>query len=602
MLKAIRKFIRLFSRRERRNFYFLVFGMIIMGLTEIAGIGAIAPFLSVISDPSIIQENDILKMVYDTFGFDTDKAFIITLGLAVLVLVLIRNITATIVRFIEIRYAEMRGYRLSTRLMSKYLRQPYSFFLNKNSAELSRNVLAEAKTATNGFLIPLLELMTKLVTVIAIIVFLVLMDPQVALIVALLLGVLYGGIYMTVKKVLYTMGQKRLKANRKRFKLANEAFGSIKDVKLLNKENLFIDLFARATKKIARYESNKRILGAFPKYTLDSIVFGALILVILYLFISRESSFADSIAIISLYALAAYRLMPALDGVFKNMAKIRGNQAVVEVLHNELEGSDPDEEEFRPVQEIHEKLPFKREIRVEDLVFTYPGAEEEVIRNQSLVIPKNATVGFAGSTGCGKTTFVDMILGLLTPSFGMLSVDGCEINDVNLKQWQANLGYVPQTIFLTDDTIANNIAFGVPKKLIDQEKVERAARIANLHEFIEAELPNGYETTVGEQGIRLSGGQRQRIGIARALYNDPEVLVLDEATSALDGITESGVMEAINSLAGKKTIILIAHRLSTLRNADSIFLMERGRILSRGTYQQLMDENSGFKKMAGEDT
>jgi ATP-binding cassette, subfamily B, bacterial PglK len=600
MLGAIRKLLQMFSRRERRNFYLLLIGMIAMGLTEIAGIGAIAPFLSVISDPSIIQDNEILKLLYDRIGFDTDRSFIIALGIAVIVLLLVRNITALIVRFTEIRYAEMRGYRLSSRLMTVYLRQPYSFFLNKNSSELSRNVLSEAKTATDGFLIPLLELMTKAVTVLAIIVFLIVMDPQIALIVAMVLGILYGGIYLTVKRVLYNMGRKRLKANEKRFKLAKEAFGSIKDVKLLNKENIFLSLFSRATKKIARYQSNIRILGAFPKYALDSIVFGALIAVILYLFISRESSFTDSIAVISLYVLAAYRLVPALHGVFKNVAKIRGNQAVVEVIHKELKGTDPEEYGYSRAAEAPEKLSFENEIRIENLVFTYPGAEEEVIRNQSLVIPKNATVGFAGPTGCGKTTIVDMILGLLSPTSGRIIVDGLEVGAANMKYWQANLGYVPQAIFLSDDSIAQNIAFGVPKKEIDMEKVEHAARIAHLHEFVESELPHGYETTVGEQGIRLSGGQRQRIGIARALYNDPAVLVLDEATSALDGITETGVMEAINGLAGKKTIILIAHRLTTFRNADTIYILEKGRIVSHGTYGELMEEDSGFKKMAGE--
>ena len=586
------------TKSEHRKFYLLVFAMIFMGFTEIAGIGSIAPFLTVVTKPSVVQDNEILKFVYDTLGFEHYNSFVITLGFAVLGFVVLRNVTAAIVKFSEIRFAENRGFRLSRRLMAKYLGQPYIFFLNRNSSELSRNILSEAGIVIRSFLIPLLELMTRLVTVIAVVTFLVIMDPLVAMVVSFSLIILYGSIYMMVKKVLFKIGRKRLKANRNVFQLVHEVFGGIKDVKLLGKEGVFIDSYTIFAQKKARLQSNRKIIGSFPKFALDTIVFGAMIGMVLYLLLTRDGDFSESIALLGIYAIAAFRLMPAMDGIFKQIASLRGTQAVVDVLFTDLGIVSEEEESVDNIKSFMERLPFGNEISLDNILFSYPGSEEPVIRNQSFVIPKNSTIGFAGPTGCGKTTLVDIILGLLRPNSGTLFIDGTPIDEENLALWQANLGYVPQTIYLSDDTVARNIAFGVPSNMIDLEKVKHAARIAHLADFIETEMPKGYQTFVGEQGIRLSGGQRQRIGIARALYHDPEVLVLDEATSALDGITEAVVMEAIEELAGKKTIILIAHRLTTLKEADTIFILDKGEIVERGTYNELLEDSARFRKMA----
>jgi ABC-type multidrug transport system fused ATPase/permease subunit len=599
VIKSIIKFFSLLTKNERKKFNILILAMIFMGFTEIAGIGSIAPFLTVVTNPEIVQKNELLKIVYDRFGFSDFNSFVLSLGLVVLFFVLLRNATAATVKYAEIRFAEMRGFRLSRRLMAKYLGQPYIFFLNRNTSELSRNILSEASTVITTFLIPLLELMTRLVTVIAVLAYLIWVDPLVALGVSLSLGLLYGFIYLTVKRTLYNIGRKRLKANRKLFQLVREAFGGIKDVKLLGKEHVFLTAYSDIAKKTARYQSNRKIIGAFPKYALDSIVFGAMIAMVLYLLVSREGDFSDSIALLGVYAMAAFRLMPALDGIFKEVANLRGTQAVVDALYVDLGTVSPEEEQYENIEPVaREKQPFKREIALRNIEFYYPGTEFAVINKQTLTISKNSTIGFAGSTGCGKTTLVDIILGLLRPSSGTITVDGITITEENLPAWQANLGYVPQNIYLSDDTVARNIAFGVPVNLIDMEKVKNAARIAHLDGFIVSELPKGYDTFVGEQGIRLSGGQRQRIGIARALYHEPEVLVLDEATSALDGQTEAAVMEALNELAGKKTILLIAHRLTTLKKADRIYLMEKGEIMDNGTYEELRNRSEQFRNMA----
>jgi ABC-type multidrug transport system fused ATPase/permease subunit len=598
MIKSILKFFSLLTKEERNKFYWLVVAMIFMGFTEIAGISTLAPFLSVVTNPGVVQEDILLNTIYTTLGFESHRSFVISLGFVVLAFVLLRNATAALVKFAEIRFAEMRGFRLSRRLMAKYLGQPYVFYLNRNSAELSRNILSEASTVINTFLIPLLELMTKFVTVIAVIIFLIMVDPVVAMMVSLFLGLLYGIIYLSIKKVLFSIGRKRLRANQKLFQLVREVFGGIKDVKLLGKEHVFLETYSRLAQKTARYQSNRKIIGSFPKYALDSIVFGAMIAMVLYLMISRDGDFSDSIGILGIYAMAGFRLLPALDGIFKEVANLRGTQAVVEALYNDL-GTARDEEEYTDLDRQNRvRLSFDSRITVENVSYSYPGSTVSVIKEQSLEIKKNSTIGFAGPTGCGKTTLVDIILGLLRPTAGSIKVDGVTITDENLASWQADLGYVPQSIYLSDDTVARNIAFGIPPDKIDMEKVRKAAAVAHLDGFIESELPQGYETFVGEQGIRLSGGQRQRIGIARALYHEPEVLVLDEATSALDGMTEAVVMEAIEELAGKKTIILIAHRLSTLKDADTIYILEKGSIVEKGSYEKLIKVSNRFQEMA----
>ena len=594
MIKTFRKLLSILTPKERRKFLILSAAIIVMALTEVAGIGSISPFLAVASNPGAIIEQPLLARIYHGLGFTEPNAFIAFLGLVVIALIILRNAVTAAVKYIEVRFGQMRNHSLSTRLLAKYLGKPYIFFLNQNSAELSRNVLAEVNQVVTGFLIPGIELMAKVVVALAIITFLVVLNPLVALITALVLGSLYGAVYFAVRGPLMRIGRRRMDANRDRYKLAQEAFGGIKDVKLMGKEGVFLNEYKIPSRAVAEALATKTIIGAMPRYVLETITFSAVMLLIAVLALRGE--FQDAIPLVGVYGLAAYRLMPTLEQIFKHAATLRGNQVVVDLVHDHLRDVPGDTPRL-PVERAA-PLPFVRAIELHDVVFRYPNAEEDVIHSQHLTIAANTTVGFVGPTGCGKTTTVDIILGLLTPTAGSLTVDGVSITSGNLRNWQANLGYVPQHIFLSDDTIARNIAFGVPPADISMEQVRAAARTANLADFIEAELPAGYQTIVGERGVRLSGGQRQRIGIARALYTNPSVVVMDEATSALDGITEQAIMEAIDALAGHKTIIIIAHRLTTLKDADAIYLMDKGRIIASGRYADLMASNERFQRMA----
>jgi ABC-type bacteriocin/lantibiotic exporter with double-glycine peptidase domain len=402
--------------------------------------------------------------------------------------------------------------------------------------------------------------------------------------------------FLVVKRTLIKLGHKRIEANKERYKAAMESLAGIKDVKLLGKEAYFLEQFVKPSRKMIKATIRIEVIGKIPNYVLNAMITGGGVLIVTGLLVFT-SDFGKYIPLIGVYAMAGTRLLPRFKELFAHISKMRAFQAVVELLLEQLK--DDTGLPLVPTSGNEAKpLRFKKTLELKEISFTYPLADDLVIDDQTLVIEHNTTVGLVGATGCGKTTLVDILLGLLRPQQGEIVVDGMPVTEDNLRAWQANLGYVPQNIYLSDDSVEANIAFGVPKELIDQAAVRKAAEVANLANFIETELPNGYDTSAGERGIRLSGGQKQRLGIARALYNDPSVLVLDEATSALDGITESVIMEAIEKLGGKKTIVIIAHRLTTLMKADVIYVMDKGRIVDSGTYNDLLERNGHFKQMS----
>jgi ABC-type multidrug transport system fused ATPase/permease subunit len=336
------------------------------------------------------------------------------------------------------------------------------------------------------------------------------------------------------------------------------------------------------------------IISEIPKYIMETIAIGGILCVIIVM-VHGGSEMEEYLPVLTIYAFGAYRLLPSLQKIFRAVSNIKYHFKILDNLnkdYNLLPKGSPLESDDAP------RMQFEREIKLENIVFAYPNSNKDIIKNQNLVIKNNTSVALVGSTGCGKTTFIDIILGLLEAQSGTICVDGVKIDDANRKKWQKNLGYVPQSIYLTDDTIRNNIAFGIDPKKIDDRAVIQAAKIANIHDFVADELSEGYNTIIGERGIRLSGGQRQRIGIARAVYHDPSVLILDEATSALDSLTETAIMDAIKNLSHKKTIIMIAHRITTVKGCDVIYLMDKGIIVDYGHYNDLYQRNDSFRKMA----
>ena len=574
MLRTVGKILALLTRQEQRQLVWLLLAMVVSALIEVAGIASIMPFMAVVGNPEVVEHNRYFRLVYHALEFTSIEGFLIFLGAVVLAVIVLSNLIKALTTWFELRFINFRTASLSQRLFLSYLSRPYEYFLNQNTSLLGKNILQEVFQFILNVLKPATEIFSKLVVTAFICGLLVLVDPVLAMIIVLLLGGAYTLLYLFVQKILGRLGKDRFEANAQRFKTASEALGGIKELKLLGRERKFFERFSHYAQAMAGNIVTHQVISQLPRFIMEVLSFGGILIIVLY-YLTREAGVGNVLPILALYAFAGYRLMPALQGIFSSLTTVRFNIAALDALHQDFTELVPGTPAALADYGMAEPLPIHQRIDLAGISFTYPGAREPVLRSLNLQIPKNSSIGLVGATGAGKTTIVDILLGLLLPQEGELLVDGQPVKGADLVRWQRNLGYVPQAIFLADDTMAANIAFGRPPEEIDMAAVVQAAKTANLHQFVMEELPDGYATVIGERGVRLSGGQRQRIGIARALYDDPEILLMDEATSSLDGITESAVMQAIRHLAGKKTTITVAHRLSTLKDCDVIYVMEK---------------------------
>lgn len=566
-------------------------------LVEVVGVTSILPFMALAAQPSVIQTQAELRWVYDSLGFSDAKAFVTAAGLVVLAALTLSNAVTATTTWASLRYFAWLNTELSGKLLTRYLSRSYQWFLGQNVAMLSQTLLNETAALIYGVLLTSLRLISRAVAIVLITLILFWADPIVASGSAVTLGLIYAVIFSTVKKRLILLSADRVQADAHRFKATREALEGIKATIVQGRKSYFLRQFTHNTSVSAEINARLAFLSEAPRYLLELLAFGSVILIIIFLF-QQKGDIRAALPILSLYTFAAYRLLPAMQQSFGYIASIRMHLILIPAVHKHFFGR-PDEfvEMGGELREGQEPLPLDERLSIQNVFYRYPKTDQFVLNGVSLDIQKNTTVAFVGSTGAGKTTLVDLILGLLEPSDGQLLVDGSPLNRDNIRNWQRNIGYVPQDIYLTDDTVRANIAFGLSEENIDDARVEQAARLANLHSFIEG-LPAGYQTLVGDRGVRLSGGQRQRIGIARALYSDPSLLILDEATSSLDGITESAVMDAVHGLANKKTILMIAHRLTTVRNCDCIYLLEAGKVAAQGTYDELITSNQTFQRLA----
>ena len=594
MIKTYRKLFALLDDQERRNFWWLAVVMLLVAAAEIAGFSAVLMLLNVISAPEKIQTNSTLSFVYTRLGFTSDFQFQVVLALSVLGVVACGLAIKAVGTNAMTRYSTMRGYTISSRLLSAYLRHPYPWFLQHNSAELEKNVLNEVDGLVARVITPSLRLVANSILAISILSFLMLVDPLVTVFCGGVLGLVYALIYLRVRGQMVRVGNDMKEALEARYLVAKEATGGIKDVKVMGLEDVYVQSYAAEAFRSAKAMTRMGLVAELPRFVLEAITFGTLVSLILLLLFRNNGNMTQIVPTLGVIAMATMRLLPSLQQIYFGMVTIRSAGPVLDAIVADFASSPPplpDPEPDAPPMKL------ERELALDGVSFAYDSTDRPTLQGVDLTIPARATVGIVGGTGAGKTTLVDLVLGLLSPASGAIRVDGTTLTPDNLRSWRGSIAYVPQTIFLTDDTIAANIAFGVPKAEIDMAAVEHAAQVAALHDFILSDLPAGYETRVGERGVRLSGGQRQRIGIARAMYRDPTLLIMDEATSALDNVTEREVMEAVQRIRGDKTIILIAHRLSTVRSCDTIFLMERGRLLAQGSYDTLLATSAVFRRM-----
>ncbi len=584
-MQTFKKLLFFLTIRERKRAGLLLIMILIMALLDMIGVASILPFIAVLTNPGLIETNSFLNNMFkflNEFGIENNDQFLFILGIIVFVLLILSLTFKAITTYFQTRFVQMREYTISKSLVEGYLRQPYSWFLDHHSAELGTNILSEVGRIISGGMRPLMEIISRSVVSVALIVLLIIADPKLALLTSLFLGLFYGIIFFSIRTYLNRIGKKRLKSNEIRFLSISEAFGAVKEVKVSGLEQIYLKHFSNSAEIFARTQVSSSILSQLPRFFLEAIAFGGIMLIILYK-MTQTGSFNDALPIISLYVFAGYRLMPSLQQIYRSLTLLTFAGPVIDKLYN-------DKKNLKNVliNKDEEILGFNKSIKLNNLYYNYPNASRTALKDINLNIPAKTTVGLIGPTGSGKTTMVDIILGLLEAQKGTLEVDGKIITNQNSRSWQQSIGYVPQHIYLSDDTVADNIAFGVDHKDINQIKIEKVSKIANLHQFVMDELPQKYLTTIGERGIRLSGGQRQRIGIARALYHNPKLLILDEATSALDNETEKSVMNSINNLSNNITIIIIAHRLNTVKNCDIIFKLENGRLVKQGKFEEIV--------------
>lgn len=564
MLADLTKIWSMFTPTEKRKAAWMLGLAVLMAAAETVGVLSVMPFLSVLGRPAVIEENDVLRYAYFRLGFQTNRDFLIALGLASIATVVGAATFKTVTLHAINRFIHFLRHSISSKLLNRYLHQPYEFFLTHNTSQLGRNVLSEVDQLLFNLIQPVSQLIAQGTVVIAMVVLVFWYNPLIAVIIVSAVAALYAAIFNFAKKKLVRIGNERQIANGVRFQSCSEALDGIKDVKITASATSYQGRFDSASRSLSRHMAAGETIAQAPLFLAEAVGYTGLILIALFLMLKRND-IAHVLPAMGLYGFAAFRMLPAMQIMYRGMAKLKFSSSALETIYRDL--SLPEE----PQSTNAEMLRPLSEIRLDAVSFAYPSAPAApILDNFDLRIAAGSSIAIVGRTGAGKSTLMDILLGLLIPQAGTLRIDGVPVNSSNVSAWHRAIGYVPQHIYLADASVAENIAFGVPRASIDVKAVERAARAAQIHDFVVSRLEQGYETPIGDRGIRLSGGQRQRIGIARALYRDPPVLFLDEATSALDAETELAVTDAIQKLSGTKTIVVISHKASSIEGCDAL--------------------------------
>jgi ABC-type multidrug transport system fused ATPase/permease subunit len=549
----------------RKKPLLVVLVVIAQGVFQVAGVTSVFPFLALASDPAAFRTSPLGEKIVALLPTLSESQLLMVAGLFAICTLALANLTNFFSDFVRARYAHGLGHWLRSSLLAEMAAKPWSYFLENNTGILLKKASADVMQMVNGVILPGLDALARLVTAFLLVITLLLVDFWVALSAGAVLLVFYASIYRLLQHRRALASERMKNADRGAMREAQQLLGGIKPVRVSGTESYFLDRFKRHSREQARVQAVLPLYFQTPKYVLEPIAFGGVIAAVL-IYAALGRSLQDIIPTIGVIALAGYRLLPAAQLFYGQLSVISTNRHTVEEVSEEFE------EILRPsitscepvIVSAAPALHIREALHLSGLSFCYPHARTAVISELTLTLPRNRSLGIIGKTGSGKSTLVDLILGLHRPTSGSILVDNVPVSDANLREWRKIIGYVPQDIFLIDDTVARNIAFGLPDSQIDRQRLREVAAATQILDFVEDELPHGFESLVGERGIRLSGGQRQRIGLARALYRKPELLILDEATSALDIATEAEVMRSINAMQGQITMIVVAHRLSTI--------------------------------------
>jgi ABC-type multidrug transport system fused ATPase/permease subunit len=580
------------SRRRRRQFGLLVGLMLVSAFAEVVSLGAVLPFLGILVAPERVLNQPIVGDMAQAWGITSADQLVLPLTVVFIAVALIAGAIRILLIWASTRLAFSTGADLGIDVYSRTLYQPYRVHAANNSSEVISGITSKVNAVVFGVLLPLLTLVSSTVLVVAIMLALIAIDPMVASVATVGFGVSYGLISWMSSRRLHRNSQRIAHEQTQVVKALQEGLGGIRDVLLDGTQPVYSSIYRQADHPLRRAQGNNVFIGGSPRYVMEAL--GMVLIAALAFFLSRQvGGIAAALPVLGALAIGAQRLLPALQQFYSAWASIAGSHATLVDTIALLDQPLPAE----LLQPAPVPLLIQNSVRFDAVRFRYTGDGPWVLDGLNLVIAKGSRVGFVGSTGSGKSTTLDLLMGLLMPTEGKLLLDGQPIIGNRLKAWQRSIAHVPQSIYLADATLAENIAFGVPPDSIDLDRVQRAARQAQIADFIESS-PEGYQAYVGERGVRLSGGQCQRIGIARALYKQASVLVFDEATSALDNATEQSVMDAIGELNSDLTILLVAHRLTTVRHCDTIVELEHGRVVAQGTYEQLLECSPSFSRMA----
>lgn len=562
----IKQFRYIFNTKQKAGLLLLLIAIIVGTFLELAGVTAIMPFIDVVMNPETIDRKWYLKIPYESLNFQNTTVFIIFVAVVLIAVYILKNVYLCFMYYAQYRFTYDNRRKVATRMLNAYLRQPYSYHRIHPSSELMRNISTDTERMFDCVL-SILQLFTEGCVCVVLVIYLFIMDKSITIGVGVILSLFLLTFYRGFKKYLNHVGNENRKYAARITQWLQQSFGGIKEAKILEREDYFLNQFDYNYKKSASYDRKYRFLQVAPRPIMEMVFVAAILAVIIVKLLNGTQS-AYFVSTLSVFAIAAFRLMPSMNRITNYMSVLMFTKGSVEKVYHDLQEVERLEKN-KPAETADVSLELKKEIQIRNLSFRYPDASENVLENISFTIPKNRSIAFIGPSGAGKTTLADIILGVLEPTEGQICVDGGDIQNC-MSAWHKNIGYIPQSIYLMDASIRENVAFGIPEEQIDETCLRRALEEAQMKEFVDS-LPEGLDTVIGESGVRLSGGQRQRIGIARALYNDPDVLVLDEATSALDNETEKAVMDAIDRLAGNKTLIIIAHRLTTITNCDVIY-------------------------------
>ncbi len=563
----------IFTKKDKAKMVLLLIAVVLGSFLELAAVAIFSPFIDIIVNPAEIADSKLWLAIYQSISFSGTEYFMAFMAGCIIIIYVVKNIYIMLEKNAIYRFSYRIQRTISTQLLKAYMKEPYTFHLNKNISVLQRSMQEDTDQFAKG-IIHIMEMIAEVCVCGAIGLYLFSVSQSITIIIAGLLVVCLAVFSFISKRYSGQWGRESQQYKSKIYQWMNQSLGGIKEIKVLNREKCFIDHYDGYFAGYVRVLRLNRLIGVVPKYIIEMVCMAGLLLaVIIKIFFGQKSNMAEFVPQLAVFAVAAFRLLPSVGRINEHLSAVLYAMPSVDLIYNDLKEVDRLEVKESKRDDTWK---FKEKIEVKNITYSYPDGDVNVIENASFSIGRGQTVAFIGTSGAGKSTMVDILLGLLSPSQGKIYADGMNIYK-NLSTWQKEIGYIPQVIYLSDDTIRNNVAFGVREEEVNEEAVIHALQQAQLYDFVE-NLPEGMDTFVGDRGVRLSGGQRQRIGIARALYHDPEILVLDEATSALDNDTESAVMEAIENLKGQKTILIIAHRLTTIKNADVIYEVNGGKV------------------------